>query len=247
MLILFFFILFNQLVHSRCLDKDGSFILNVQIHLDEMTANKVLAVEKTKGVFNGLQTDRRTLVDYLNGIFDDMNKDLRGAGVQLRGDYSNLLFEELEIDLQKNKLCNTKLMAIEATTRLFGKLAYPKTNGLGLRIVGLSCLIFDPMQIPFFVMPTGGCGNIGTIFVIDPFTLKTQIKYLVKSFISEGVGAIYPINSDTFKKHLCHFANRCAVNNDLFGKFEQNLEKVDFMNGKKKEKNGYRNLRNKSR
>lgn len=215
-------------VQSRCSDKDGSFILNIQIHLDEITAMKILAVETVTGISSGTKTDRQKLVGYLDGIFNNLNKDLANVGVQLKGEYSNLIFEELELGFQMEKLCNTKLMAIQATARMLTKLAYPNTEGLGLRIVALSCMLFDPVQIPFFALPAGGCGNLGTIFVIEPFTLKSQIKYLVKMFISEGMGAIFPINSGTFKKHLCHFVNKCAVKNDRFGKFEEYLENVDF-------------------
>jgi hypothetical protein len=241
---IFVFFLFIH-VNSRCLDKEGSFILNVKIHLDEMTAMKILAVEKAKRAFSESKTNRQMLVEYLNGIFHDMNKDLKDVGVQLKGDYSNLIFEELETELQKEKLCMNKVMAIEATTRLVAKLSYPNTEGLGLRIVALSCLAFDPIQIPFFALPIGGCGNLGTIFVIEPFTLKFQIKNLVKNFISEGIGAMYSINSETYKNHVCHFANKCAVKNSHFGKFEKHLEKVDFINKDgmlvKKSNNNYRN------
>lgn len=228
-----FLIFFILSVNTTCSKKDGSYILNIQLHYDDITVMKILAMEKIKDLS---KTDRQILIDYSNNILEEMNEDLKNFGVQLRGDYSFLLFEELDLKLQKKKLCMSKLMAIEATMRMLARLAYPNTKGMGLRIIALSCPVFDPVQIPFFTLPTGGCGNIGTLFVIEPFTLKTQIKFLIKTFISGGLGAISPIKSENYKKHLCNFANKCAVNNDLVGKFIENLKKVDFINDEEEKK-----------
>lgn len=206
----------------------GTYVLKIKFHLDELTYQKITISEKIKGTFNTGKRPYEVVTGYLNTVLNEINEELEDHGVQIVGDFDLLLLEELNISLHKNKLCNTKFMAVEATTAMLPKLAYPVTNGIGLRIVALSCPVFNPLQVPHFSISNGSCGHLGTIFVIDLFTLKLSIKNLVKSFISDKVGSIFSIKSIYYRKHLCNFVNKCVVKNKSFGKFLHHLVRVEY-------------------
>jgi hypothetical protein len=208
--------------------EEGTYVLKIKFHLDELTHRMISNIEKIKGRFNNEKGSHEIVTAYLNTVLNEINADLEDHGVQIIGDYDYLLFEELGINLNKDKLCTSKFMVVEATAAMLPKLLYPKTDGLGLRIVALSCPVFNLTQIPQFSISNGSCGNLGTISVIEPFTLKLSIKSLVKSFISEKVGSVYPIKSKSYKKHLCQFVNKCAVKNNQIGKFLHHLAKVEY-------------------
>ncbi|WUR03494.1 spore wall protein 7 [Vairimorpha necatrix] len=221
-----FIFLFLIFISSKCSNKEGSYILKVKIHLDELTIQKILLSKSILIPESDNLTSRNTVIKYLNAIFNDINEDIEDYGVQVAGDYSLLNFEDLETTLKTQSMCMKKFMLIESTIKLLTNLSYPNTDGLGLRIVALSCKVFEPMQIPFFMTPSFTCGNLGTIFVIDPFTLKVQIKLLIKNFITNSMGGFLPMKSIGFEKTLCNFVNRCTKKNEMVGKFVDNLKKV---------------------
>lgn len=209
----------------KCSDSGGIYIIRIKIHLDEITLYKIVGLEKADNTFEEKNT-REIAKNYLNRIFNDMNHELDRYGVQVEGDYSFLHFDELDLDIDMEKICTQKMVATLLTQVLTPKLSYPETDGLGLRIVGISCKVFTPEQIPFFTIPNGGCGHIATIFVLDPFTIEPQIKLLVRGFITNGIGMSTPLPTTSFKDSLCRFSKRCTKNNDAFGILKHDISRI---------------------
>lgn len=219
------FILYLIYIAATCSHSGGTYILRIKIHLDELTLYKIVGMEKLESTFENKGT-REIAKNYLNRIFNDINEDLDRYGVQLEGDYTALHFDELELKIDKEKICTQKQVAMLVNQVLTPKLSYPNTDGLGLRIVGVSCEEFDPVQSPYFTIPNAGCGHIGTIFVLDPLTLKSQIQLLMKGFITNGVGMFLPLPSESFKESLCRYVKKCTKNNDAFGVLKNNISRI---------------------
>lgn len=211
----------------NCVDtSNGTYIIKVKIHLDEQTLLKIYLLEKAKSLKSTIGK-REHVRNYLNRIFNEFNTDIAKYNVQIVGDFNVLLIEELDLGIDKKGLCSNELIASVMTARSYYKLSWPVTDGMGLTILGVSCLTFPPNQIPFHLMPSFGCGKLATIFVIDPFTLKIQLKLILKSLITNGVGLLAPTSSRIFKTALLKYAKLCTVKNNLIGKFNSEVSYVE--------------------
>lgn len=219
------FLIYLLHVVTTCSRGEGTYILRVKIHLDELTLYKIVGMEMLENTFEN-KGPIEIAKNYLNKIFNDINEGLDRYGVQLEGDYTTLHLDELELKLDKEKICSQKQVAMVVNQLITPQLSYPNTDGLGLRIVGVSCEEFDPIQIPFFTLPNAGCGQIGTIFVMDPLTLKPQIELLMRGFITNGVGMFSPLSSVFFKKSLCRYSKKCTKNNDKFGVLKNKISRI---------------------
>ncbi|KAK6089864.1 hypothetical protein P3W45_001212 [Vairimorpha bombi] len=219
------FIIYLIYIVATCSSSGGTYILKIKIHTDELTLNKIVGVERLTRTFKN-KGNREIGKNYFNRIFNDLNEDLERYGVQLEGDYSAFHFDELGLIVDKQKICTQQQLAMLINQIITPQLSYPNTDGLGLRIVMISCDQFDPVQIPFFTIPNAGCGRIGTIFVIDPFTLKPQIKLLLRGFITNGIGMFSPLSSRLFKESLCIYARKCSKNNGSLGVLNDKISRI---------------------
>ncbi|EQB62155.1 hypothetical protein NAPIS_ORF00273 [Vairimorpha apis BRL 01] len=182
---------------EKCVHKEGSFIFNVKFHIDEETINKILLfVDRNKKI-----SERDKVIKYVNKVVNSFNKEIEEYGIQVRPDYSQLIFEELNLKIKKQIICMEKYSAAALTRLVSAKLSYPNTSGSGYRIIVISCINFHPEQIPFFAIPS--------------FSLSGQI------------GIFFSINSSVFRFNACRSAKRCVTNNDLYGRFVKNVEKIE--------------------
>ncbi|EQB61331.1 hypothetical protein NAPIS_ORF01099 [Vairimorpha apis BRL 01] len=197
---------------NRCLPENGSYILNVKFHIDIDTSNKILLLEK----YTPEKSERATIKNFLNKILNDVNKEYVQYGVQFIGDYSILLFEELNTSIQKTDTCKLKFIALNVNTSLMFELANLQEEGVGLRIVVLSCFVYPFEQLPFFSNPVSLCGRLSTIFSIEPLSLSTTIYFMIKKFVD-----------DMNIRFSCNIIRKCCANNSHFGKFIQELDSVE--------------------
>lgn len=208
---------------EKCVHKEGLFIFNVKFHIDEETINKILLfVDRNKKI-----SERDKVIKYVNKVVNSFNKEIEEYGIQVRPDYSQLIFEELNLKIKKQIICMEKYSAAALTRLVSAKLSYPNTSGSGYRIIVISCINFHPEQIPFFAIPSFSCGRISTIFSVSTYLLEMQIKMMLKNAVSGQIGIFFSINSSVFRFNACRSAKRCVTNNDLYGRFVKNVEKIE--------------------
>lgn len=202
---------------NRCLPENGTYVITIKIHLDTLTANKVLLLER----HSYKNTQRSTIKNYLNKILNDINKDYIQYGIQFVGDYSTLLFEELNSIIDKDEICQQKSIALVANTKLISEFSNLDNKGIGLRIVVLSCLEFPAEQIPFYTQAISSCSRLSTIFSIEPFTLSKELSFLIKKSIDD--------NNLGQMQLICKNIRKCTTNYPHFGKFVQELSGLEHL------------------
>lgn len=222
MKILFMFL--HILSVDRCSPKEGTFIFNVKFHIDEETIDKILFFNSDPKKLS----ERDNIIKYLNKIVNNFNKEIEQYGVQVKPDYSQLILEELNLKINKQLICNERFSAAVLSRLTSAKLSYPNTTGSGYRIIVMSCLHFNPEQIPFFTIPSFSCGRISTIFSISSYVLKSKIRLMLKNVLAGQIGIGSRINSSVFRYNACRSAKNCVAKNKLYGKFFENVDKIEL-------------------
>lgn len=197
----------------------GTMVVRIQVHSESaaIIALRAAMVTEFSTDLNALSTVRK----FFGGIFDIINEDIQNLGVQIRGDFSELLLDSMPWDKTKCMEPDPLLTRTNIAKGVF----MSKTPKLGNRIALLFCpekMFLPPKTFNFPVQ----CGNITGVMFGELRQLKEAVTDAVYKMISYGTGK--PINQTAnFERELAKYSSECiGSEKNIFGEFVRDLKAV---------------------
>ncbi|ELQ73903.1 hypothetical protein THOM_3181 [Trachipleistophora hominis] len=199
----------------------GTTVVKINVHLDStaLVALKIALASEFSMDLNGMNTVR----NFFGGIFDIINEDIQNIGIQIRGDFSDVVLKDMPYDLTR---CIEGNPVLARTNIVKTKL----TAELGPKMGNTLVLLFCPERV---IMPPtsallneGGCSNTGGAMFGELRTLKDVITDLVYKMISYGNSR--PLdNTSNFERNAQRYVSECIGHEkNTFGAFERDLKAV---------------------
>lgn len=197
----------------------GTTVYRIQVHSESaaVVALRSAMVQEFSTDLNAL----KTVMEFFGGIFDMINEDIQNLGLQVRGDFSELLIDYMPWD---KKSCQEG-DPLRARTQVANSVFSRRKSDFGTKLVLLFCkekMYSDPNSF----IQENGCNSVTGIMFGELRALKDTVKDAVYKIISNGHGR--PINNtNNFERGLSKKVTDCIgsrVNEN--GEFVKDLKAV---------------------
>lgn len=179
----------------------GTTVIRIQVHVESAAI-----VGLRSAMVNEFSTDLnalKTVMNFFGGIFDMINEDIGNLGVQIRGDFSKLLIDDMPWD--KTKCLEGDALRVR-TNIATNKFSLQKPT-FGIKLM----LLFCPELVLFPSRSTEqniGCNNVTGVMFGELRMLKEVITDAVYRIISGGHSR--PLGSSSnFERGVSKYVSEC--------------------------------------
>lgn len=206
----------------------GTTVIRIQVHADStaIIALKSSMVTEFSTDLNSLTT----LMKFFGGIFDLINEDIQNLGIQVRGDFSKLVMDQMPYDKTKCIEGDPVMARTNIAKSVFTASGGPN---LGNKLLLLFCPERVMMPPKSALMGGVGCSNIAGVMFGELRALKEVVTDTVYKIISYGNSR--PINQTAnFERNAQKYVSECIGNDsNINGEFVRDLKAVRHLSSEK--------------
>ncbi|EJW05283.1 hypothetical protein EDEG_00659 [Edhazardia aedis USNM 41457] len=205
----------NDIIH--CHENEGTSIFYIKVYADSIVLDDLQDYVTT--------SDDRPLnyeqvaVYFFGSIFDKLNQYLMPYGVQIQGDFSNILVSDLFLyDEESN--CSSESPALLRGNMALSMFSRTGRTDFGHKIVIFSCKN-RYLESDNVIIDTGKCGSILSMTYTIPDMIKDDlISKIIGTIIKDSSFKINGINQSDFNKKLCQVSETCVLTKETeIGKY----------------------------
>jgi hypothetical protein len=205
-----------------CSKERGSYVINIVIHADNRSMYKIMdEVNRAEGKRMELKA---AVKHYFNVVLDRVNAVLEEYNVQVLGDYRGLFLGRQPIFIDPT-VCRRPSIAENLAKGLQTQLL-SRGGDAGNRVFVYDCGSMPGNEPLYHAVKGGACGHIVAAMSSDVVKLEDVLVEQIYKILADSLLFKIPPISTLYRDNLCKYVTRCAVKNDVIGRFQRELKSV---------------------